>query len=67
MDEYWSPQELTCPECLTYGTLVLDYRLVAKDLGSYSLAGTQPKIAAREVPHLVCTNEDCSFIQQARE
>jgi len=42
-----------CPGCGA-DTLQVEWRLTAAPLGSYSLAGAQDKIAAREVPWLVC-------------
>lgn len=47
-----------CPQCGEVGKLRIEYRdkLVAKPLGSFSLAGAQMKVSARRVqaPFLCC-------------
>lgn len=51
-----SVQELSaipCPVC-GQGPLEAEYRLVAKPQGTYSLAGTAPKMAATEKLFVVC-------------
>lgn len=55
-------QENKCPSCGTKGSLTLEMRLRAKPLGTYSLAGMQPKVAAIPWPYLVCSVSDCTFI-----
>lgn len=44
----------TCARCNTDGTLRIEYRLEAKPLGTYSLAGAQMKVAATRWPWMVC-------------
>lgn len=44
-----------CPACGEQ-RLEIEYRLEAKPLGSYSLAGHQVKVAASGWPWLVCRN-----------
>jgi hypothetical protein len=60
-------KKLPCPQCNTQGSLKLENRLVAKPLGSYSIAGAQPKVVATQVPHLVCTKEGCGFTLRAKK
>jgi len=48
-----------CPNCRRVGTLELEMRMEAKGLGTYSIAGVQPKLVASEVPYLVCG--ECSI------
>lgn len=57
---------LECPHCHTTGSLRIEVRLVAKPLGSYSIAGAQPKVVATQIPHLVCTKANCGFILAAK-
>lgn len=45
--------EIPCPVC-GHGPLEGKYRLVAKQFGTYSLAGVQPKVAATEELFVVC-------------
>jgi hypothetical protein len=58
-----------CPEC-GERTLQLVFRegLVAKPLGSFSLAGMQPKVSAHKVmwPWAVCSRPECSFEKKAK-
>jgi hypothetical protein len=56
-----------CPGCHGVGTLALEYLLVAKPFGTYSLAGAQPKVAAYEWPYLVCAAEGCGFAKAAKK
>jgi hypothetical protein len=48
-----------CPECGTVGTVALRPVMVAKPLGSFSLAGAQMKVSARQGWELACSA--CSF------
>jgi hypothetical protein len=59
--------DVVCPDCNAVGTLALEYLLVAKPFGTYSLAGAQPKVAAYEWPHLVCKAEGCGFAKAAKK
>ncbi|HEX5522788.1 MAG TPA: hypothetical protein VFX53_05040 [Pedococcus sp.] len=45
--------DVPCPSC-DQSTLDVEWRLVAKPLGSFSLAGQQMKVSAVETPFLVC-------------
>lgn len=56
-----------CPECHGVGTLALEYLLAALPFGTYSLAGTQPKVAARTWPHLICKADGCGFVKAAKK
>lgn len=56
---------LLCPECLRVGTLAVEYRLVARPVGSHSLAGAQLKVSAVNWLHLVCAEADCTFVKAA--
>jgi len=47
--------ETPCPSCGEMA-LTIEYRLEVKELGTWSLAGTQPKVAARSWPWLRCLN-----------
>lgn len=47
--------ETPCPSCGAK-SLTIEYRLQARELGTWSLAGTQPKVATRSWPWLRCTN-----------
>lgn len=49
----------SCPQCEAVGTLSVQWKLVARPLGSHSLAGAQVKLSARETPHLECSA--CEF------
>lgn len=44
-----------CPKCNRVG-LRIEWRFKAQPLGSYSLAGAQPKVSAYRVPVLLCDN-----------
>lgn len=50
-----------CPGCQTQGTLSITMKLVAKPLGSFSLAGAQMKVPVRELPVLQCSATYCTF------
>lgn len=52
-----------CPSCSTVGSLTLEPRLVARPLGTWSLAGQQPKTSANLIPHIVCTVNGCEFVK----
>jgi hypothetical protein len=54
-----------CPEC--GGTLSVVEKFVAKPLGTWSLAGAQPKATGRFWPHLVCDGCDLSKPAKASE
>jgi hypothetical protein len=45
------PVDLACPGCGIAGMMYVTLRMVAMP---GSLAGSTPKVAAREVPYLVC-------------
>lgn len=47
--------DVPCRNCGAYG-LRIETRLEALPIGTYSLAGQQMKIAAREWPWMVCDN-----------
>lgn len=45
----------TCPWCAAApGNLFIATKLVAQDIGTFSLSGMQPKVSAQERPVLVC-------------
>ena len=48
------PVKEPCPAC-GERTLQIEWRLVAKEVGSFSLAGATPKVVATEKPFLRCT------------
>lgn len=45
----------TCPRCGSQGTLAVGVQLVAKPIGSFSLAGAQDKVSAVEVARADCS------------
>lgn len=47
-------ERLACPWCAETGFLFISTKLVAKPLGTWSLAGGQWKTVASDVPVLVC-------------
>jgi hypothetical protein len=47
---------LPCTNCGVKGGLQIEMRLEAKPPSTYSLAGAQPKVAARSWPWMVCRN-----------
>jgi hypothetical protein len=49
-------EDSPCPSCgAAPGCLSVEFRLAAKSVGSFSLAGAQTKFAATEVPELSCS------------
>jgi len=58
-------RQVVCPSCGEVGSLGVELRLVAQPIGSFSLAGAQMKVSARDVPHLVCTTVGCGFTKAA--
>lgn len=46
-----------CPKCRAVGTLTMAWKFVPSTLGTYSLAGVQPKVSARRL--LVATCSAC--------
>lgn len=48
-----------CPECGAAGTVALRPALIVQPLGSFSLAGVQLKVSAREGWELACSA--CAF------
>lgn len=52
-------EETPCPECGVTGSLDLSIRLVAHQVGDFSLAGVQMKFSARDTPVLGCGK--CGF------
>lgn len=58
-----------CPSCGRH-TLVLELRptLVARPVGTWSLAGAQDKTSAyeRDWPFAVCSTDDCDFETRAQ-
>lgn len=48
-----------CPQCQEVGDLNIIIELVAKPVGSWSLAGTQIKYSAQRLPILRC--DHCTF------
>ncbi len=45
-----------CPQCRTQGTISVRLVLVAKPLGSFSLAGEQMKVSARRAAVAECSS-----------
>ncbi|GAB3952333.1 hypothetical protein GCM10029976_090350 [Kribbella albertanoniae] len=43
-----------CPICAKRGTLRIEQRMEVREPGTYSIAGVQPKVAARMHLWLVC-------------
>lgn len=52
---------IACPACGTVGSIKLGSVLVARPLGTWSLAGAQDKANTVETPALVCTVGMCHF------
>jgi hypothetical protein len=52
------PEIPACPQC-GENRWSIEWHLVAKPDGTYSLAGQQPKVSAVQTPCLVCDN--CAF------
>lgn len=45
--------DTACPHCGHHG-MEMTFRMVAKPLGSFSLAGSQLKFSANEIPYIEC-------------
>lgn len=56
MVQAWAEQQ-TCPACGHEG-MRIEWRLKARPLGSFSLAGSQMKVSATETPYLICDGCD---------
>lgn len=58
-------REVPCPTC---GRLTLRFttKLEPRPLGTWSLAGQQPKTSAVEWPYVVCDGDACDFEQRAK-
>lgn len=54
--------QIPCPNC-DLRNLYLGTGLVARPVGSFSLAGAQMKFSARDVPAIRCRTEDCNFVK----
>lgn len=48
-------EETACLTCNRVGTLYIEVKLVAKPIGSFSLAGAQMKVTAESKPFLLCS------------
>ena len=46
--------DMPCPICAKRGTLRIEQRMEVRTPGTYSIAGVQPKVAARMHPWMVC-------------
>lgn len=57
-------EETPCPNC-GEKKLRVEYRLEAKPIGTFSVAGSQPKVAARQWPWVVC--DGCGVEARAKE
>jgi hypothetical protein len=58
-----------CPECgRTTLRVVTRETYQAKDLGTFSLAGVQPKVSAHRFlwPWVMCSNTACSFEKRVK-
>ena len=67
MDEFTETlKSVSCPTCGRIGTLRLGSTLVAKPIGSFSLAGAQMKVSATEMPQLTCSADGCDFREIAK-
>lgn len=52
-----------CPQCKATGpTLRVEFRLVAKPVGTYSVAGAQDKVVAQTRPVLLCGACDLNIV-----
>lgn len=51
-----------CPECNMIGKLYISVEIVAKEIGTFSLAGHQVKFSGKELPVLKCNNCDFSLV-----
>lgn len=47
-------EDATCRYCGATGRIRVEWRLEAKPLGTYSIAGLQPKAVARSHPYATC-------------
>lgn len=56
--------EVPCPRCRNL-TLRVEERLESRPLGTWSLAGYQPKTSATPWPYAVCTTDGCGFKKRA--
>lgn len=54
-------ESVPCPSCARVGSLGLADRLVARPLGTWSLAGRQMKASAVWEVHIVCGADGCEF------
>ncbi|ARD42503.1 hypothetical protein [Actinomyces gaoshouyii] len=54
MQIHEGPVPGTCARCGIDGQLRIEYRMEAKPLGTFSLAGAQMKVAATRWPWMVC-------------
>lgn len=52
-----------CPSC-KQDTLTVTWKFAPKPIGTYSIAGAQSKVAAEQVPYLVCGN--CDFEEKGK-
>ena len=57
-------EETPCPTCNRVGTLYVEVKLVAKPIGSFSLAGAQTKVTAESKPFLLCSV--CHFTKMGK-
>lgn len=69
-----TPVPKACPDCGQTGGLTIGTRLVARPLGTWSLAGAQMKTSARTMAELACSRcgmsrvgriEGNHFVQEA--
>lgn len=56
-------EQTPCPAC-GQQALRIEWRLTARPVGDYSLAGAQMKFSAREVPWVVC--DGCGVAAQGK-
>lgn len=57
--------DVPCPRCQNT-TLVVEDRLEARPLGTWSLSGAQLKTSAVAWPYAVCHTEGCGFTKRAK-
>lgn len=55
-----------CPLCGTVGSLRVEMLLVARELGTWSLAGQSMKTSATAWPSLTCATDGCEYVEYAR-
>jgi ribosomal protein L37AE/L43A len=60
-DEGWLRVTTQCPSCNRRDVLRAKWGLWAKPLGTYSLAGAQPKTVMAAAWRLRCTGEGCEW------